>query len=245
MLGSSQSLAVVNTYLNTAIAESLGYFADRLEKTKDVEAEKQKIIEDTITEHGRIIFNGNNYSDEWIEEAKKRGLPIIKNTIEAIEAIVNKKNIDLFEKMKVYSEAECHARYEVRVENYIQSVSIEAETLLHMMKREIIPAIIEYTGKVADSFNKIKKSGFNNKTLNSTISILNNSIETIDRDVKKLEELTVEIADHPNNKEKAEFMYNKIIPQMIEIRKNTDEIETIVGKEDWPIPTYTQILYTL
>lgn len=245
MLGSSQSIAVVNTILNSALAESLSYFATRFEKALDVGAEKQKLIEETITKHGRIIFNGNNYSSEWIEEAKKRGLPIINNTVDAIEALRDRKNIELFEKMKVYSEAECLARYEVRVENYIQSVSIEAETLLHMIKRQILPVLISYTGKVADSFIKLKKAGFVNNTIQGNLAKLNLAIEEISNEAAKLEALLAEVASSPNNKEKAVFMYKQIIPEMISIRSKTDAVEEIVGAEDWPIPTYTQILYTV
>ena len=245
MLGSSQSLAVVNTILNTVIADSLGHFADKLEKATDVTKAKQEIIEETLTKHGKIIFNGNNYSKEWVQEAEKRKLPNITNTVDAMESLLAEKNIDLFERMKVYSNAECTARYEVHINHYIQTLSIEAETMIQMVQRQILPAIIEYIGIIANSFNQLAAAGLKNQTILNTLTILDTKVTQIKEGVDELQKRMNKVNEIEAIKEKAIEIRDSVLTQMNTLRSFVDECESIVDKKYWPIPTYTEILHTV
>ena len=245
MLGSSQSLAVINTILCTAIADSFAYFADKLEKATNLTEAKQALIEETLTQHGKIIFNGNNYSKDWEEEAKKRGLPNITNTVDALDALLIDKNIDLFERMKVYSHAECFARYEVHINNYIQTVSIEAETLIEMIRRQILPSLYEYLGVLAKSLEKLTKVGIKNESLSSVITKISEKTEQIEKAVEELEQILANVQTIDKIKEKAVTMRDSVLKKMGEIRSYCDACEVLVDKKYWPIPTYTEILHSI
>ena len=245
MIGSSQSLAVINTVLSTAVADSFSYFADKLEKADDLVRAKQELIDETLTKHGKIIYNGNNYSKEWEEEAKKRNLPNLKNTIDAMDALLQEKNIDLFERMKVYNHAECFARYEVHINNYIQTISIEANTLIQMIRRQILPALLEYIGELAKSQASLVKIGVKNDALNATIATLSEKIDLIQKSVDTLETKLKQANEVKPIKEKAVLMRDSVLAEMGEIRKHCDYCETIVDRKYWPIPTYTEILHSI
>ena len=159
MVGSSQSVGTSTTFINTAVAESLAEIADRLERCADFDGEAHAIIAETVEKYGAIIYNGNNYTQQWVEEAKRRGLPNLTNTVDAIHCLLEPKNIELFERFGVLSPTEVHARYEVLLESYAKSVGIEAATMLDMAKRQILPAALRYAGEAAGSYNQIAAAG--------------------------------------------------------------------------------------
>ena len=200
MLGSSQSISLCNVVLNTAVADALQSFTARLEKAADRKAEVHAIVADTMENHGRIIFNGNNYSAEWQEEAKRRGLPILENSVEAYKAMVKPENIELFQRHKVLSAEECTARYEIMVEHYAKVMAIEAKTLLEMVRRQVQPAVIAYAGKIADACNAMAKAaGVSSaaaqdhlRTLMEMIDCIAAGLESLDRAVQGAEELNCE-----------------------------------------------------
>jgi len=246
MLGSSQSVADVNTILNAALADSMCDFAGRLEASSNVSAEIISIIDTTMTEHGRVVFNGNNYSEEWIAEAKKRGLPIIMDAVSAFEAIKNEKNIDLFKRMEIFTKMECLSRYDVLVDKYIETIKIEAETLIHMINRQILPAIVKYSGDLGYSFIQMKKAtGIEVASLSKTLKQLCEEIDLISSQIEQLDSKIHDPMVDSDITARANIMRDTVIPLMRDIRKNVDLTETLVDNKYWPIPTYTEILYSV
>lgn len=243
MVGSSQSLAYANVVLDTMLADSFSVFADRLEKADNVEVETQRIIADTMREHSRILFNGNNYCQEWIEEARRRGLPIIRNSVDAYRTFVDPKNIALFERYHVFSEKECRARYEVLIENYAKVRHIEASTMLEMVKRQILPACIEYAGRVAGSCNQLKAAGINSAPIQGHVQLATSGIEEIISSVSRLDAAVSQADSLSSTEEKAVFSSKELRESMDELRRKCDALETIVDQRNWPMPTYTDLLH--
>ncbi|MBQ8917449.1 MAG: glutamine synthetase III [Oscillospiraceae bacterium] len=246
MLGSSQSISLCNVVLNTAVADALQSFTARLEKADDRKAEVHAIVADTMENHGRIIFNGNNYSAEWQEEAKRRGLPILENSVEAYKAMVKPENIELFQRHKVLSAEECTARYEIMVEHYAKVMAIEAKTLLEMVRRQVQPAVIAYAGKIADACNAMAKAaGVSSaaaqdhlRTLMEMIDCIAAGLESLDRAVQGAEELNCETR-------RAEAYCYEVRAAMENLRRCCDAAERVVDCCDWPMPTYTDLLHRI
>ena len=243
MVGSSQSLAYANVVLNTMIADSFSTFSNRLEQADDIELETQSIIADTMRDHKRILFNGNNYNQEWIEEAQRRGLPIIRNAVEAYRTFIDPKNIDLFSRFHVFSDKECHARYEVLVENYAKVRRIEASTMLEMVKRQILPACIEYAGRVAGSFNNIQSAGLTAPAIGGHVQVVTSGIEGIIESVAELDAMVAKEDSMENAEEQALFSSTQLRQSMDELRRKCDALESIVDARNWPMPTYTDLLH--
>jgi len=239
MLGSSDSIADTNTFINTIVAETLSRIADRLEMSNDPENEVKDIIKEIVVEHKRIIFNGNNYSDEWYEEAAKRGLPVLKTTVEAIEQLKASKNIVLFAKHGVLSPLEVESRVEIQIENYIKTVLIEARTMVHMSKQEIIPACMKYAGELAGVYNATNISGFGvgKDQLEKVACGIRNAEEL----TKSLDVLLSELSGY--TVECAKRVTNELIPAMEKLRAQCDELELEVASTYWPFPTYTDLLF--
>lgn len=243
MVGSSQSLAISEVVLNTIMADSFHEFAERLEKAEDVETEVRRIIADTVMQHRRIIYNGNNYTQKWVEEAKRRGLPILETSVDAFRQFIEPKNIELFDKYHVFSQKESLARYEIMLENYIHVIHIEAATMLEMTKRQILPACIEYAGRVADSFNAIAASGIQSEPINGHVRIVTEEIEGIISHTERLERILEKEAELPDLYEHAKFMSQEVIAEMTSLRAKCDALETIVDARNWSMPTYTELLH--
>lgn len=243
MLGSSQSIAFCNTVLNTAMADVFARFADRLEACEDVEQETAHIIADTIRDHNRIIFNGNNYADEWVEEAKRRGLPILNSSLEAFDCLLEEKNIDLFTRNGVLGEAECRSRYEIMVENYVKVSSIEAETMLQMVKRQIFPAVSAYLGKVAENLHSLEVAGGENRSLRAHMHTLSDLLDTAWALCEELHTAFYESAPAGTMRERAAQIEHDIRPRMAQLREVCDRMEEISDAEAWPMPTYTDLLH--
>ena len=222
-------------------------FADELENSKDFDTDVLELIKKTIKKHSRIIFNGNNYSDEWHKEAKKRGLLALNSTAEALPYITDKKAIDLFTKHKVFTESELISRRDVKLNTYSKTLKIEALTMLEMTRRDILPAVIKFKGKVASEINSLTAIGPEmdcsvEKTLLAKISKLSMKLG---RALKTLEQLTEKSDDFSTNQAEADYYNDKMLPAMNNLRTIVDELETIVAREDWPYPSYTEMLYSV
>jgi len=244
MLGSSQSISLCNVVLNTAVADALKNFCDRLEKAEDRHAEVHAIVADTMCSHGRIIFNGNNYSAEWVEEAKRRGLPVLENSVEAYKAMLRPENIELFQRHKVLSTEECTARYEIMVEHYAKVMSIEANTLLEMVRRQVQPAVISYAGKVATACNAMAKAaGKPSSAAQEHLQILMELIDCINEGLKALDSAVLAADTIRCESERAEAYCGPVRKAMDTLRRCCDSAEAVVDCHDWPMPTYTDLLH--
>lgn len=248
MVGSSASIAGPNFVLNTIVAETLCQIADRLEKANDFNAEVQCLLKEIITNHSRIIFNGNNYSQEWVEEAERRGLPNIKSMVEATKALKDEKNIQVFEKHGVLSKTELEARYEILLESYIKTINIEALTMLDMAKRDIMPAVMKYASDISSSINNIKAAGINVDISAQTeiLSDICSLMSSFKEKIKSLEDsLSKTSSLHNDTYELAYYYRYDIFIKMNELRSAADKLETITGSEYWPMPTYGELLYNI
>lgn len=247
MLGSTFSLACPNIMLNTIVAETLDDFATKLENAKDFDAELNSILKTSLKEHERIIFNGNNYSDEWVEEAEKRGLLNLKTTADALPYYISKKNIDLFTKYGIYTESEVHSRYEIVLEEYSKTINIEAMTMSEMVKKDIIPAIMAYVSELSET-------AANKKAISpdlasdfevSMIQRLTLMTKVLYDKVAALDEALIAVREIEDIAENAKSYKNDILPIMQEIRATADEAELIVAKKYWPFPTYGDLLFSV
>lgn len=242
MLGSSQSISGPNVALNTVAAEVLDEVATRLEKTKDVNKEIQTIIKEFITKHGRIIFNGNNYSAEWEKEAAKRGLPNTKNAVDALKAFVTPKAIKLFEKYKVLSKEELHSRYDIYVEQYAKHINIEALCAVQMVKRQYIPAVITFTAELGGAIAAVGKGATVQKALLAEVSTL---LESAAKRVKKLEDEVVKAQKIGQVDKQAAAYRDKVFTAMQSLRADIDALEGIMPADLWPVPVYSDLLFKL
>jgi glutamine synthetase len=246
MLGSTFSIAESNIALNTAVAESLRQFADILKKGKDFKADLAALIKKTIHEHKRIVFNGNNYSDEWVAEAKKRGLSNHSTTIEALHALIEPSNIELLSKHGVYTETEMRSRYEIHMESYCKTITIEALTMLDMVNCSIIPACVSYQNELAKLLKRKKECGDYDSTLEERmLSKISKLCSSLLNKLDVLEEALQHTQDDEDIKTHAEFCRNNIFTAMAELRLTADELEAIVAKRHWPFPSYGDLLYSV
>lgn len=245
MLGSSQSIACSNINLNTAVAEILCRFADRLENTSGNLLEKiRNVIRESYENHKRIIFNGDGYADEWIEEAKRRGLLNLPTTADTLPCYLNQKNIELFERHKIFTASELRSRYEILLENYNNVNSIEAYTMLSIVRKQILPSAMEYLKFLSDTLNAKSAAvpGVNNSVEADLIQEINTIYTSAYQNTKKLSD-AMEVCERENKQEEAYYFKDVILPLMNDLRKDCDSLETITAKEFWKFPTYGDILY--
>ena len=243
-VGSAASISEANIVLNTAVAEELKQFADELENATDFTGALHDLIKKTVTEHKRIIFNGNGYNDEWLKEAEKRGLLNLKSTPECLPYFLKEKNVELFTKHGVLSETEIRSRYEIMLENYIKTINIEALTMIDMVNKDILPAISAYICDLSKSAEKRAKllpdfkGGFEEARI-SALAVLERSVY---EKVENLEELLVnsEISD---SLKKAEYFRSKIFVAMQTLRTDVDAAERITSAKYWPYPSYGELLF--
>jgi len=243
MVGSSQSTGGPNFVLNTIVAETLSEIADELEKASDVNAAAQAILKKIATEHKNIIFNGDNYTDEWTAEAEKRGLPNIRNSVDSLHTMLDPEVAKVFTKHGVLSKHELHARYDILLERYCKEINIEALTTLQIAKRQIMPAVIEYSGIVANSVSAIKSAGATAKAQSKILGDLCNLTDTLQVNIVTLEEAVDKAAAVDSIPKQAEAYRDLVIPAMNDVRKSADELETIVDSSIWPLPTYAEMLF--
>ncbi len=248
MLGSASSISCTNVILNTIVADVLDDFANELEKADDFQAALSKLIQRTIKEHKRIIFNGNNYSDEWVEEAEKRGLLNYKDSAEAIPHFTDKKNLDLFIKHGIYTETEIRSRCEILLENYSKIINIEALTMIDMIKKEIIPSVCEYTQMLANAAlsKKSLSAALNTSVEEHLTEKLSNLTACLYKATEKLENALIDAKEHEADIEAyANFYHNTVFASMQEARAIVDEMETNTASDYWPYPTYADLLFNV
>ena len=241
MLGSSQTLAGPNIALNTNMAEELGKFADILENATDFDSALQKLICDTLTAHQRIIFNGNGYSDEWKEEAAKRGLSNHCNTAQSLPTYVSQKNIDLVTKRGIFTESEFRARYQIHLQSYVKVTAIEGRTCVDMALHQILPAALHYTRDLTKSILKKQEIGLTCKAEQALAERLS---AACDRVYDKSQTLSAHLANIPTDMEKASiYMSDTVLPAMQTLREDADILEQLTDKSYWPYPTYSDLLF--
>ncbi len=246
MVGSSISIASVNTALNVCVADALSEMADKLEKSQNFSKALKKLIRDTLTEHSRIIFDGNGYSNEWIEEAKRRGLPNAKSFIDAVPALTDPKTIEMYRKHNILTKNELQSRAEIDYEMYSKQINIESLTMVDMANRLYIPATMKYIDFLAKSVQSIKNCGIDVDC--STQEIILKDVSKLLKEAKdvtlKLSKLEKEAFKY-TGKEQAYFYKDKVVPTMESLRKPIDSLEQLVGKEYWPVPSYSQLLFDI
>ena len=243
MVPSSASIAGPNCVLNTIVAEALDTIATRLEKSKDVNKEVSAIVKETWGLHSRVVFNGNNYSEEWVKEAEKRGLPNIHSSIEAYEAMANKDAIRLFGKYNVLSKRELHSRYEVYLEQYIKHINIEARAAISMVKTQYLPAIVEYTGELAGIVNELKTAGADSSVQEALLNEVSELLKSAKAKVETLGENSKKASSLVNIEKKAAAYRDNVFTAQIELRKDIDALEQILPDSLWPVPTYADMLF--
>ena len=245
MLGSSNSIACANIMLNSAVAEILQEFADKLEKSTDFDTDLHELIKDTIKEHRRIIFNGNGYGDEWMAEAEKRGLSNLKTTADCMPKLLDKKNADMLIKQSVFTKAELESRCEIMLENYVKAVNIEALTMADMARKEILPAIEAYVSSLAKTALRKKElcEGISAQYEKDVVTKLSSMADLIYSRTGELEGATSKLKAIDDIQEQANFIRDEILPKMSAVRVVADEAETITDSKFWPFPTYGDLLF--
>ncbi|MCR5791546.1 MAG: glutamine synthetase III [Lachnospiraceae bacterium] len=245
MVASSLSVAGPNTVLNTIVADVLEDMANQLEKAEDFDTAVHDLIKKTFTEHRQVIFNGNGYSEEWPKEAERRGLPNVKSMVDAIPSLIDPKTIEIFEKHHVLSKVELESRAEINYEAYAKAINIEARTMIDMASKKYIPAIIRHTTSLAESINAVKSAcpaadvSVQTELLTTSSALLTKTKTAL----KKLEEVTSQANEKAEGEEQAHFFMDKVMPAMNDLRAPIDELEMLVDKELWPVPSYADMLF--
>ena len=243
MVGSRDSIASPNIVLNTIVAEAFSEACDVLEKADDFDKALSELITKYATEHKRIIFNGDGYSDSWVEEAEKRGLPNIKSMVEAIPALEAEKTIKVFEQFHVFTEAELRSRVEIKYENYAKVINIEAKTMIDMASKQIIPAIIKYTKTLADTVVAVKAAGVDASVQAEALAEVSELLKEAKEALATLIKVTDEAATKEEGEEQAKFFKFTVFPAMEALRAPVDKLEMIVDKEAWPMPSYGDLMF--
>ena len=244
-LGASASVSDANVVLNTIVAESLRQFADELENATDFRGALHDLIVRTIREHKRIIFNGNNYSAEWVQEAAKRGLLSLPSTVDALPCYTAEKNIRLFELHRVLSESELRSRRDIGLDSYAKMINIEAETMLMMARRQILPAVLKYSGILSSSLVSVKAAGFSFTNVQALLSDLCGEIDRLKESVDALAETLSVRSDTDLPSNAARYMHDCVIPAMAALRASADRLECITDRSCWPFPTYDELLFSI
>jgi len=245
MVGSAQSIAGHNVALNTIAAEALDEIATRLEKAKNKNAEITAIIGEIYKKHSRVIFNGNNYAEDWVKEAKKRGLPNVTNSVDALKAFVTDKALKLFEKYEVLSHKELHSRYDIYVDTYAKQINIEGLAAIDMVKKQFIPAAVEYATFLADSISSFKAVSVPASVQEDLLKKLSALLVSSYKSLSLLETAVGKAQSIDDVVKKAESCRDKVVPAMQSLRAGIDAIEMIVPKDMWPVPGYTDLLFKL
>ena len=245
MVGSSQSIARPNTVLNTIVAETLSEAADILEKADDFDTALHDLIKDWFTQHSRIIFNGDGYSEEWVQEAARRGLPNISNTVDAIQYYTDENYIRMFEKHGVLSRSELQARQEVEYECYSKEINIESRTMVTMARKQIIPAVIGYKKSLAEAVITDREAGADVTVEQDMLRSVGTYLSGLCKSVDDLEKATNKAIVIEDKKQQAAAYRDTVRPVFTEVRENADALERIVDREVWPFPTYDEILFNV
>ena len=243
MVGSRDSIANPNIVLNTIVAEAFADACDILEKADDFDLAVHDLIKEYLTDNQRIIFNGNGYSDEWVAEAERRGLPNIKSMVDAIPAITTDKSIKLFERFSVFTKAELESRAEIQYEAYAKAINIEARTMIDMASKQFLPAFIKYTKTLADTVLAVKEAGVDAAVQTEALK----EVSALMAETKAALDVLVKVTDEATAKEEGEvqanFYHSDVVPAMEALRAPVDKLEMIVDKEAWPMPSYGDLIF--
>ncbi len=243
MVGSSDSIASPNTTLNAIVAESFCEAADRLEKAENFELAVHDLIKEYLTEHQRIIFNGDGYAKEWVEEAERRGLPNITCTIDAAKTLTTEKAVNLFAKFGIYSRTELESREEITYETYSKMINIEALTMIAMAKKLYIPAVVDYTKTLAETVKIVKEVGEIASVQSDILKSVTEELGKVSKALKELEEGTQKASSTKNAKAQAYLFKDEVKPVMDRLRAAVDKLETLVDKKVWPVPSYADLIF--
>ena len=243
MVGSRDSIANPNIVLNTIVAEAFADACDILEKADDFDLAVHDLIKEYLTENQRIIFNGNGYSDEWVAEAERRGLPNIKSMVEAIPAITTDKAVELFERFSVFTKAELESRAEIQYEAYAKAINIEARTMIDMASKQFLPAFIKYTKTLADTVNAVKAAGVDASVQTETLKEVSALMAETKAALDNLVKTTADAAAKEEGEVQATYYHTEVVPAMDTLRAPVDKLEMIVDKEAWPMPSYGDLIF--
>ena len=243
MVGSRDSIASANIVLNTIVAEAFSEACDVMEQADDVQKAIHDLIKEYAIENQKIIFNGDGYSQAWVEEAQRRGLPNIKSMVEAIPALTTDKAINLFEKYKVFTKAELESRAEIKYENYSKAINIEARAMIDMATKQIIPAVIKYTKELADTINAVKAAGADVSVQSELLTEISALLVESKSALKALTEVTEKAAEMEEGEEQARYYHFTVVQAMAALRSPVDKLEMIVDKEAWPMPSYGDLMF--
>jgi glutamine synthetase len=243
MCGSSDSVAEPNIVLNTIIAEAFAEACDELEKADDFNEAVHDLIKKYMSEHQRIVFNGNGYSDEWVAEAERRGLPNITSMVDAIPALVTDKAVAVFEKFNVFTKAELESRAEIQYEAYAKAINIEAKAMIDIASKHIIPAVIRATKSLADTVIAVKEAGADASVQTELLGETSALLTETKKALSALEEVTVKAADMEEVAAQAAYYRDAVVPAMAALRTPVDKLEMIVDKEVWPMPSYGDLIF--
>ena len=243
MVGSRDSIAGPNVVLNTIVAEAFSEACDVLEKADNFDEAVHDLIKQYATENQRVVFNGNGYSDAWVEEAEKRGLPNIRSMVEAIPALTTEKAVSMFEKFKVFTKAELESRAEIKFESYAKAINIEARTMIDMASKQIIPAIIKYTKDLADTVVAVKEAGADASVQAELLTEVSGLLAETKKALEALKVVTDQAAAMEEGEDQARFYHFDVVPAMEALRTPVDTLEMIVDKEAWPMPSYGDLIF--
>lgn len=243
MVGSRDSIASPNIVLNTIVAEAFAEACDILEKANDFDIAVHDLIKEYATEHQRIVFNGNGYSEEWVTEAKRRGLPNIKSMVDAIPALVSDKAVELFSKFGVFTRTELESRVEIQYEAYAKAINIEARTMIDIAGKQILPAVIHYTKELADTIISVKEAGSKVKVQSRLLDKTSDLLEATEIALDKLSAATLIAGQKSEGEEQARYFHDVVMPAMDALRAPVDQLEMIVNKELWPMPSYGDLIF--
>lgn len=244
MIGSAKSIGNANIVLNTIVASALSDICDELEGAKDFEVRVKDIILKTVKEHERIIYNGNCYSEEWVEEAKRRGLSSANDAVHALTAMTGKESVALFKKFNVMNKVELASRAEIEFEVYAKKINIEARTMINIIRKNVIPAVIRYTTVLADSINALKtSSSISAKTQQSLLTEVQTLLDETHSKLEILEKNTLGAGSFKDARKRAEYFRDKVLSNMTALREPVDRLEMLVDKSMWPMPSYGDLMF--
>ena len=244
MVGSRDSVAAPNVVLNTIVAESFSDACDVLEKAEDFDLAVHDLIKEYATQHQRIVFNGNGYAPEWEKEARRRGLPVLPSMVDAIPALTTDKAVELFGEFGVFTKTELESRAEIQYEIYAKAINIEAKTMVDMATKQIIPAVIKYTTVLAESINQVKAVGPIDVSVQmDLLKKASKLLKEVNSTMNKLSKLVDQIETHPEGRDRAVFCREKLVPAMEKLREPVDELEMLVDKDMWPMPSYGDLVF--
>lgn len=243
MVGSRDSIAAPNVVMNTIIAEAFAEACDVLERAEDFDKAVHDLIKQYATEHYRIVFNGNGYAPEWVEEAERRGLLNIESMVEAIPALVTEKSVAMFSRFHVFTKAELESRAEIKYENYSKAINIEARTMIDMAAKQIIPSVIRYTRELAETVIAVREAGAEALVQSELLKEVSELLTDVKGALVNIEEVAHKAAIMEEGQEKALYYYREVCPAMKQLRAPVDKLEMLVDKEVWPMPSYGDLIF--